>query len=65
MDWLPIESAPKDGKFLAENYAGDTVLVELYANPFGDKNTVIDRYTGKWWAVNRYMPLPPPPEQNK
>lgn len=56
-EWLPIESAPKDEKFLVENYSGDTVLVELYENPFGDKNTVIDWHTGKWWTVNKYMPL--------
>lgn len=54
----PIEEAPAEGFFLAETRDGDWIKAERYDNPFGDKNTVISRRTGKWWSPTRWMPLP-------
>ncbi|MBW9090865.1 hypothetical protein JNB91_23925 [Rhizobium wenxiniae] len=53
-----IETAPVEGFFLAETRDGDWIKAEHYDNPFGDKNTVISRRTGKWWSPARWMPLP-------
>jgi len=53
-----IETAPAEGLFLAETRDGDWIKDERYDNPFGDKNTVISRRTGKWWSPARWMPLP-------
>lgn len=57
-EWLPIETAPAEGKFLAEAKTGDWIVVERYDNPHGFKNTVIDNRNGKWWEPERWMPLP-------
>ena len=61
MEWQPIETAPTEGKFLAEAKTGDWIVVERYDNPHGFKNTVIDNRNGKWWVPARWMPLPPAP----
>ena len=58
----PIETAPENGEFLAEDKHGDWLRATRYANPFGNPHTVISNRTGRWWSPQRWMPLPTPPE---
>lgn len=54
----PIETAPKDGEFLAPNVHGDWMRVQRFDHPTRSANAVICRRIGKWWTVNVWMPLP-------
>lgn len=54
----PIETAPPERLFLAENRNGDWLKAQRYDNPFGYENTVIDNRSGKWWETKRWMPIP-------
>ena len=62
MEWRPIETAPKDGTdIIALSRSGYVERVKWYDNPFGNKDTVINTATGKWWTAVGWIPLPPPP----
>lgn len=63
--WQPIETAPKDGVFLAPNANGDWMKVRRYDNPFGNENTVIHSASGNWWSPSIWMPLPEPPAEHQ
>jgi len=64
LTWQPIETAPKDGTvILTLRKNGRIAPAVWYDNPFGDKNTVIDNSSGKWWTVTHWMPLPEPPKE--
>lgn len=56
----PIETAPAEGNFLAENMHGDWMVVRRFdpAKP-GDfsANAVINGRTGRWWYARLWMPL--------
>lgn len=72
MDWQPIETAPKDGEFLAYGsyvYHGDTARTEYQNIAWRSGNS-------EWpWEDNEgqhpqdfyshWMPLPPPPAEDK
>ncbi len=56
----PIETAPAEGKFLAENMHGDWMVVQRF-DP-GKRldfsaNAVISGRTGRWWYARLWMPL--------
>jgi hypothetical protein len=66
MSWQPIETAPRDGtEILTVRSNGYIQNAKWYDNPFGRKDTVIDDADGKWWPVTHWMPLPPPPTEEK
>ena len=63
-EWQPIETAPKEGKFLVASYAPTnwayTVLtVVVYEDMPKRLREIRLQYATAW------MPLPPPPETSK
>lgn len=56
-EWQPIESAPKDGDFLAW-HSGDISRVRRF--DMGPRS-VVNGMRGRWWNENWWMPLPPDP----
>lgn len=70
MDWLPIDQAPNDQIVLVVGFN--------YGKPDKGRHYCMAKRTNdEWWDVDErsdgtalaylthYMPLPPPPEQNK
>jgi len=62
--WQPIETAPKDETVILTLCKNGRIAPAVwYDNPFGDIHTVIDNFSGKWWTVTHWMPLPKPPKE--
>lgn len=67
--WQPIETAPRDGEWLIGRLSGraspPAFVGKVYDHPRfrGDPSRLhlIDERTGKWMAVDAWMPLPAPP----
>lgn len=56
----PIETAPLDAEFLAENKHGDWLVVRRFKGLlyWGAEGDVINARTGRWWTAKRWLPLP-------
>lgn len=68
MDWLPIESAPKDGSFILLFSSGDGVNMARWGvpEPFGDEKAWTTPSEGPGYSSEienptHWMPLPNPP----
>lgn len=74
MKWQPIETAPKDGTPILGFWRGS---LGVHSNPTGNNYgiTAYSAYVGSWYdasendneedtwcSPDRWMPLPPPPE---
>lgn len=64
MDWLPIESAPKEGLLIATGWNHDTPGAERhYAVVWLEDGEFIDTHGAIYGYLTHWMPLPAPPEQ--
>ena len=68
MDWQPIETAPRDGRFLV--WLADEQVMTVGAYRAVDRDTPDERVVawlpefdvGAFWHIpTHWMPLPPPP----
>ena len=63
--WLPIETAPKDGKrimvWMDDQYASNEhAFAKLWFYQDGKLGGGAEGYSGNW-SISHWMPLPPPP----
>jgi hypothetical protein len=71
MEWQPIETAPKDGTVVLLFVPGDDDCREdcwITASWDGLMGGVwMDNARGEWWGFgpSHWMPLPPPPKEQK
>jgi len=73
MEWMPIETAPKDGTRLLLGWAGESPVIGFW----GRKNSRYGVNYGDAWGIGyswneqfaepptHWMPLPPAPEVTK
>ncbi|MGV0964216.1 MAG: DUF551 domain-containing protein [Polynucleobacter sp.] len=63
--WQPIETAPRDVPIVGlRRYPvgfQPACVGTLYEERFVGQPAIIDRWSGKWWPVTHWMPLPAPP----
>lgn len=65
-DWMPIATAPKDETpFLVWRKSNNTVCQVQRFDSFGRDDQVIEPYSGKFWTATHWMPLPPPPTEDR
>ena len=60
MDWMPIETAPRDGQWI--DVLTDAGRMTVYWN--SESNDWAGSHT-KVWPPGHWMPLPPPPNNVK
>lgn len=58
----PIETAPIEGEFLAENKHGDWLVVRRFNHPNRGRHCVINGRMGIWWLATRWRPLASAPK---
>lgn len=56
MEWLPIETAPKDGEYLVSSHKG-AILIAHYRGGQWFRRSFSMRLSG----ITHWMPLPSPP----
>lgn len=67
-EWLPIESAPKDGTYILCAHASGHINILQFSGNASDLSCPAwrkDCYTGQTWKPTHWMPLPKPPTIKK
>lgn len=68
MEWMPIETAPKDGErvlvYVKDHGYTGIAFAKLWFYSDGRLGGGAEGFNGKW-NITHWMPIPPPPGQSQ